>query len=271
MQFDWQATAPLILDWAARVGGALLFVLTSWVAANWARRVVRRGLVHADFDPTLTIFLASLTRWGVLAMALLACLGIFGIETTSVAAVMGAAGLAVGLAFQGTLSNVAAGTMLLVFRPFKVGDFVNAGGVTGTVSEIQLFTTVFDTPDNRRIVVPNTLIFGQTIENVTFHDTRRVNVDVGTEYAADLDRTREVLQRCIDAVPGVLPAPTPQVFLKQLGASSIDWQVRVWCATADYWKVHEAVVRAIKKALDDAAIGIPFPQLDVHLHGAVRD
>lgn len=268
MSFEMERLGPMVIEWSVRLGGAILFVLLSWIVANWTRRAVRRGLERADFDATLTLFVASASRWAVLAMALLACLGIFGIQTTSFAAVMGAAGLAIGLAFQGTLSNVAAGVMLLVFRPFKVGDLVNAGGVTGTISEIQLFTTVFDTPDNRRIIVPNSLIFGQTIENVTHHDTRRVNVDVGTAYAADLDRTRATLEAAVRTVPGVLQDPAPQVFLKQLGASSIDWQVRVWCATVDYWSVHETLVRAVKMALDDAGISIPFPQMDVHLQKA---
>lgn len=269
MEFDLATYTPLLIDYGTKVVGAIVFLFGAWIVAGWCRRIVRRALERAHFDSTLTIFFASATRWAVLLMAVLACLGIFGIPTTSFAAAIGAAGLAIGLAFQGSLSNVASGVMLLIFRPFAVGDFVNAGGVTGSVTEVGLFTTTFDTPDNRRIIVPNSLIFGQTIENVTFHEKRRVNVDVGTEYSADLDRVREVLEKAIPGIPGVLEEPAPQVFLSALGASSIDWQVRVWCSTAEYWTVHQATVRATKKALDEAGIGIPFPQMDVHLDGGL--
>jgi len=267
MEFDLASFTPLIVQYATKLAGAVVFLLLAWIAAGWSRRIVRRALERASFDSTLTLFFANVARWLVLLLALLACLGIFGIQTTSFAAVIGAAGLAIGLAFQGALSNVAAGVMLLIFRPFSVGDVVNAGGVIGKVTEIQLFTTTFDTPDNRRIIVPNALIFGQTIENVTHHDQRRVNVDVGTDYSADLDHVRQVLEAAIPGIPGVLEEPAPQVFLSALGGSSIDWQVRVWCNTGDYWDVHQATVRGVKRALDEAAIGIPFPQMDVHLDG----
>lgn len=269
MEFNFETYTPLLIEYGTRVAGAIAFLLGAWIAAGWCRRIVRRALERARFDSTLTLFFASAVRWLVLLMAVLACLGLFGIPTTSFAAAIGAAGLAIGLAFQGSLSNVASGVMLLVFRPFAVGDFVNAGGVTGSVTEIQLFTTTFDTPDNRRIIVPNSLIFGQTIENVTYHDKRRVNVDVGTDYSADLDRVREVLEAAIPAIPGALEDPAPQVFLSALGGSSIDWQVRVWCSADEYWDVHQATVRAVKRALDEAGISIPFPQMDVHLDGAL--
>jgi small conductance mechanosensitive channel len=269
MEFDLAALTPQLVDYATRLGGALIFLVGAWSVAGWSRRAVQGGLTKADFDPTLTLFFGSVVRWAILVMAFLACLGMFGIQTTSFAAVIGAAGLAIGLAFQGALSNVASGMMLLIFRPFTIGDVVAAGGVTGTVAEIQLFTTTFDTADNRRIIVPNALIFGDTIENVTHHDTRRVSVDVGTDYGADLDHVRTVLEATLPGIPGVLADPAPQVFLSALGASSIDWQVRVWCATGDFWGVHQATVRATKQALDGAGVGIPFPQMDVHLDGGL--
>jgi small conductance mechanosensitive channel len=202
-------------------------------------------------------------------MALLAALGMFGIRTTSFAAVIGAASLAIGLAFQGTLSNIASGVMLLIFRPFTVDDVINAAGITGKVIEIGLFTTAFDTLDNRRIFVPNALIFGGTIENVTFHEKRRVDVSVGTDYGADLDEVRAVLDAAVATVQGILDDPEPQVYLVELGGSSIDWSVRVWCVTDDYWEVRERTTRAVKIALDTASIGIPFPQMDVHLDGGL--
>jgi len=217
------------------------------------------------FDPTLTRFFANMARYAILVGVGLGCMGVFGIETTSFAAIIGAAGLAVGLAFQGTLSSFSAGIMLLVFRPFKVGDVVAAGGVTGVVEEIELFTTEFKTPDNRKVIVPNSAIFGSTIENITHHPTRRVDISVGCEYSAEIDKCRDVLESMTKTLPKVLPEPAPQVFLKELGSSSVDWQVRVWCKTEDYWDVWQATTRATKMALDAAGIGIPFPQMDVHL------
>jgi small conductance mechanosensitive channel len=160
--------------------------------------------------------------------------------------------------------------MLLIFRPFRVGDVVSVAGITGKVVEIDLFTTQFDTPDNRRLVVPNGAIFGSTIENVTFHPTRRVDVDVGTDYGADLRATRTVLEEVATATEGVLEEPAPQVYLKSLGASSIDWAVRVWTETSEYWAVRERITQRVKEALDAAEIGIPFPQMDIHVDGVAN-
>ena len=270
MQIDGLSdTGTMALDYLMLYGprliGALLFLAAAWVAASWARRITRRALERASFDRTLTLFFASAARWAVLIMAALASLGLFGIQTTSFAAVLASAGLAIGLAFQGSLAHVASGVMLLLFRPFGVGDTVNAGGVTGEVAEIELFTTNIDTADNRRIVVPNSLIFGGTIENMTYHPTRRVTVAVGTDYGADLQATRAALERAARGVAGALTDPAPEVVLVGLGASSIDWQVRVWAPTPDYFHVQERTTEAIKRALDEAGIAIPFPQMDVHL------
>ncbi len=261
--FDVSALVPLALN---LLGALLLLALTVW-AARWARRVTSRGMERGDMDPTLTRFASNMARYGVLVLGGLAVLSVFGISVASFAAILAAAGFAIGLALQGTLGNFSAGAMLLIFRPFKVGDVVSVAGVTGKVVEIDLFTTQFDTPDNRRIVVPNGSIFGSTIENITFHPTRRVDVDVGTDYDADLARTRAVLEEVARAIEGVLPEPEPQVYLKQLGGSSIDWAVRVWTLTPDFWAVREHLTQRIKDALDDAEIGIPFPQMDVHLDG----
>jgi small conductance mechanosensitive channel len=242
----------------------LVLLFIAWIIAGWSRRALQSTLEKRSFDLTLTRFFSNLLRYGILIVAAVGCLGVFGIETTSFAAVIAAAGLAIGLAFQGTLSNFAAGVMLLVFRPFKVGDFVAVAGIMGTVEEIDLFTSNLTTVDNRLLVVPNSSIFGAVIENFNHHDTRRVDVPVGVDYGADVDRTREVLEGMVDAIPGVLKEPEPQVFLAELGASSVDWQVRVWCKTDDFWDVHQATVRAAKAALDQAGLGIPFPQVDVH-------
>lgn len=244
---------------------ALAMLFIAYLIAGWARRVTTGTLTKAKFDLTLTKFLSNLVRWAILILAIVAILGMFGFQTASFAAVIGGSALAIGLAFQGSLSNMAAGVMLLVFRPYKVGDFINAGGVAGTVNEIELFTTTLDTPDNRRIIVPNSSIFGATIENVTHHPTRRVDVNVGVSYGADIDTTREVLMKAASSIEGRLTEKEPVVYLTGLGASSVDWVIRIWANTGDFWPVKERLTRAAKYALDEADISIPFPQMDVHL------
>ncbi|MEE2705911.1 MAG: mechanosensitive ion channel domain-containing protein [Planctomycetota bacterium] len=252
-------------DFLMKVMGVIVLLFVAWVAAGWLGRLARKAMLKARLDETLTKFFSKFIRWAVLILALLACLGVFGVETTSFAAVIGAAGLAIGLAFQGTLGNFAAGIMLLMFRPFKVGDIVNVAGQTGKVDEIELFTTTIDTPDNRRIIIPNGSVFGSVIENISHHSTRRVDVAVGSDYSADLDATRDILTRVATNLSGRLDDPEPAVVLLELGGSSIDWSVRVWCNSADFWGVKQALTRDVKNALDQAGIGIPFPQMDVHM------
>ena len=260
-----EALVQLVMTWGLRVVGVLVAIFLAFIIGGSVRRAMLRSFEKSGFDATLGRFFSNMARYAILVATALGCLGVFGIETASFAAVIAAGGLAIGLAFQGTLSNFAAGVMLLVFRPFKVGDVINAAGVLGAVKEIELFTVELTTPDNRRLIVPNSVIFGGTIENITHFPERRVDIAVGTSYDEDLNRTRQVLEECIAKVPGGLQEPTPQVFLGELGASSIDWQLRLWCKTEDFWDVRQALVLACKAALDDAKIGIPYPQMDVHL------
>ncbi|MCA9268862.1 MAG: mechanosensitive ion channel [Planctomycetales bacterium] len=255
----------LLMQYGANVVGAIVLMLVAWIAAGWTSRFLGAAMRRARIDETLTRFMEKLARWGVLLLAVLACLSIFGVETTSFAAVIGAAGLAVGLAFQGTLSNFAAGVMLLIFRPFAVGHAVNVAGLVGKVDSIDIFTTAIDTFDNRRIIVPNSSIFGATIENISFHPRRRVDVEVGTAYEADIDRTRHVLESAVAAVDNALQDPPPEVVLNGLGASSVDWRVSVWAKADDFLAIKQATIRAVKMSLDQADIGIPYPQRDVHL------
>lgn len=245
--------------------GALVALAATWILAGWTRRLIRNSLKKAEFDLTLTRFFSNLAYYAVLIFGILSALTLFGISIASFAAVLAAAGFAVGLALQGSLSNFAAGVMLLIFRPFKVEDMVEVGGTRGKVHEIQLFTTILDTPDNRRVTVPNGSVFGNTIENETFHDTRRVDVGVGTDYPADLSETRQVLLRAADGVDGRLHDQDPVAYLDSLGDSCINWSVRVWANTEDYWAVKDRLTQAVKEALDDAGIGIPYPQMDVHV------
>jgi small conductance mechanosensitive channel len=260
--------APLI-EYGPKVLGVLLALFFAWIIANWTERGVRAGLEKRDFDATLTRFFAKLGRYLILIGAVLGCLGVFGIQTAGFAALLAAAGFAVGMAFQGTLGNFAAGIMLLAFRPFKVGDFVEVNGEKGTCEHIDLFTCEFRTLDNKKLIIPNGAVFGSTITNYTGYDIRRVDIDVGAEYSADVDATRTALAKAAANIPGMIKDPAPQVFLKGLGGSSVDWQVRIWCKTEDFWDVWQATVRACKASLDEAGIGIPFPQQDVHLDEAV--
>ncbi len=264
---DW-ASAWSDLGWP--IFKALILIFAMFIIAGWARRFVR-GVCHkANIDETLSKFFGNMLRWAVLLLGGIALLKTFGIDTTSFAAVVAAMGFALGMALSGTLGNFASGVMLLVFRPFKVGDVVSAGGITGKVDEVGMFSTTFDTPDNRRIIVPNGEIYGSTIENISHHATRRVDVAVGTDYSADLDKTREVLTAAGTAVAGRLTDQDATVFLAELGGSSIDWSVRVWAIADDYWEVRQQLTRDIKVALDAAGIGIPYPQRDIHIPAGIE-
>lgn len=251
------------------IGIGIVIVIVSLFIAGRVRSIVAKTMRKARVDETLGSFFSQLAKWAIIGIGLVSAIGYMGVPTASFAAVIGGASLAIGLAFQGSLGNLAAGVMLLVFRPFKIGDVVQVDGITAKVTQIDLFTTMLDTFDNRRIIMPNGNIFGNEIENITFHDTRRVDVKVGTEYPADLDTVRDVLMGAAKKIEGVLPDPAPVVYLSELGGSSIDWAVRVWSNTGDYWAVKEKLTRQIKYDLDAAEIGIPFPQMDVHIDGKV--
>jgi small conductance mechanosensitive channel len=248
---------------------ALVLIFAVLFVAGASKKMMVKACNKANVEITLGRFLGNMLRYLVLFAGGIAILGTLGVETTSFAAVLAAAGFAIGMAMSGMLGNVAAGVMLLFFRPFKVDDVVSAGGTTGKVVEIGLFTTAFDTPDNRRIIVPNGSIFGGTIENVSHHETRRVAVAVGTDYGADIDKAREVMMAAAKACENVLQDPEPGVVLTGLGGSSIDWSVRVWVNAENYWGVMDQLTRDVKYALDEAGIGIPFPQMDVHIDGKV--
>ena len=263
---NMQKVWDLVVEYAPKLVGALVFIIVAYLLSGWIGRLVARALGRAKVEKTLSDFFGSLTRWAIFVMAAIACVtSVLGVRMTSFAAVIGASALAIGLALQGSLSSLAAGVMLLIFRPFKAGDVVSVGGHLGKIDSVDLFNTQIDTLDNRRIIVPNASVFGSTIENVTFHPTRRVDIAVGVEYSADIDETRQALTQAAGVVPGRLDDPPPQVILLNLGNSSVDWQVRVWTNTEDYWVVWDAATKAVKEALGEAGIGIPFPQMDVHL------
>ncbi|OAB60540.1 hypothetical protein AY599_23375 [Leptolyngbya valderiana BDU 20041] len=258
----WTVLQPIVV--------AIVLIIIVLLVAKWAKSLTVKAITKARVEITLAKFFGNLVKWAIMVMGAVTILQTFGVEATSFAAVLAALGFAIGLAMSGTLGNVAAGVMLLVFRPYRVGDVINVNGVTAKVDEIELFTTTFDTPDKRRIIMPNSSIFGSTIENISHHATRRVDVAVGTAYDADIDQARATLMEAARNVEGRLPDEEPVVYLGGLGDSSIDWSVRVWVNAADFWAVKERLTRDVKYALDKANIGIPFPQRDIHVPGAIK-
>jgi small conductance mechanosensitive channel len=263
-----ETLVPLITAYGLRVLGVIAAIWISFIVAGWLQHRVTDTLRARKFDETLSIFFGNILRSLILVAAVLACLSIFGIETTSFAAIIGAAGLAIGLAFQGTLSNFAAGVMLLVFRPFKVGDYVVAAGKEGTVAEIGLFVIAMDTPDNRRIILSNSAVAGGVIENFTAHPLRRVDVDVNIAGGEDIDASRKVLEAAGLAVPG-RDERNPEVFLKGFGGGGIQWQVRVWAPATAYADIWQATVRSIGYELARSRISTPTAAMNVSLSGAL--
>ena len=265
---DTDAAMDLVMQYGPKLLGAVLIIVLTFIIAKIIGRIIHRFFEKAEFDETLERFFAKLIYYVVLVIGLTFALSAFGVEVTSLAAVLAAAGFAVGMALSGTLSNFANGVMLLIFRPFDVGDVINAAGVTAKVNAIELFTTTLDTGDNRRIIVPNSSVYGGIIENITHHDERRCDVGVGCDYSADIDKTREVLSKAAESLDEKMlkgDGRGYQIVLGDLGDSSVNWTVRFWCLASDYWPLKEALTRAIKMHLDEAGIGIPFPQMDVHL------
>jgi len=256
----------LITQWGLKVMGAIaLLVVGRWVAGR-VRRVLRALLAKADVDATLIPFVSSLAYWGILAIVGVAVLGMVGIHTASLLAVVGAAGLAIGLAMQGTLSNLAAGVMLLIFRPFNVEEFVDIGGTSGTVKAIGLFSTTMNTSDNIQIIVPNSKVFGGTIKNFSANPTRRLDLVVGISYDDDIGVARDTILSVLAQDDRVMADPEPLVEVGELGDSSVNLLVRPWSRREDYWALKCYLLRALKERLEAAGCSIPYPQQDVHLH-----
>ncbi|CAN5821116.1 small-conductance mechanosensitive channel MscS [soil metagenome] len=247
------------------VGGVVLLVVGIWISKR-VRNLVRNNLGKANVDATLVPFVANLLYSGLMAFVLIAVVGVLGVPIAQFVVVLGAAGLAIGLALQGTLSNFAAGVMLLIFRPFSVGHWVEIGGTAGSVKEISIFSTILHTGDNIRVVVPNSQVYGQTIRNYTANPTRRIDLVIGVGYDDDLQVAKDTMLRVITSDDRVLEDPAPNVQVAELGDSSVDFIVRPWCASPDYWALRWDLLRALKEELDAAGCNIPFPQRDVHLH-----
>lgn len=261
------SAAPRIVEKIGEGVVALGLLLVSYFLAKLVSRYIAGGICRR-VDETLGKFVGRLSFYTVIVASSLGILANFGVPVAGAMAVLTAAGFAIGLAFQGTLSNFASGVLLLVFRPFKVGDMIVAGGAMGKVNEIDLFTTTLDTPDNRRLIIPNSAIAGGTIENMTYHAHRRVDVVIGVSYRAGLEQTRAALTAAVGAVSDLVVEGDNrgyQIMLTQLAASSVEWTVRFWTPKQNVFAARERLIQEIKVQLDRAGIEIPFPQMQVHL------
>jgi small conductance mechanosensitive channel len=266
--FDPETAKAVLMLWGSRVLAALaIFFIGRWVVGrlvHWFKVAADRAAV----DETLVRFMSNLIRMTLLVFVLLTAVGALGVPTTNFLAILGAAGLAIGLALKDSLANFSSGIMLVIFRPFHVGDYVECAGVAGNIEQIGIFNTLLVTPDNRVIIVPNSLVFGGNITNYSARPTRRIDLVIGIGYADAIPAARKLIQGVIDAHERVLRDPAPKILLLELAESSVNIAVRPWVNTSDYWVVRGELLERIKSALEDNGLSIPFPQRDVHLYNA---
>ncbi|TEW45479.1 mechanosensitive ion channel [Psychromonas sp. RZ5] len=262
---DWVGdNQDLIISYSMNI----IFAIATLVIGLMLARVIaggfRKVLTKKQLDSTIVDFISSMVRYVVIAFVVIAALSKIGVETTSFVAIIGAAGLAIGLALQGSLSNFASGVLIIALRPFKAGEYIEAAGTAGVVESVQIFSTTLTTADNKYVVVPNSSILGGNIVNYSRKPTRRIDLMIGVSYSADLAKTKAVLEAVIAANEKVLPTPAPQVAVAELADSSVNLVVRPWVNGGDYWPVRFELMEAIKNGLDEAGIEIPFPQMDIH-------
>jgi small conductance mechanosensitive channel len=258
----------LAWNYGPSVIAALAILVLGWLAAKVVRAILRGAMRKARVDETLTGFCVSVAYVGFMVFVALAALGQLGVQTTSFVAIIGAAGLAIALAFQGTLSNLSAGVMLIIFRPIKPGDFVEAAGTSGIVETIEVFTTTMRTPDNRVIYIPNARIIGDVITNYSVKETRRIDLEIGVGYDDELGLAKTTLERILAEEERILEEPAVTVGVLSLGDSSVNFAVRPWVKASDYWSVRFALLQGIKEEFDKVGISIPYPQTDVHIQQA---
>jgi small conductance mechanosensitive channel len=247
------------------IAAVVIFIVGRWVAKGVAN-VIKRIMLKSKVDETLVSFVRNLSYIALLAFVVIAALNQLGIQTASFIAVLGAAGLAVGLALQGSLGNFAAGVLMIIFKPFKVGDFIEGAGVAGTVEQIEIFTTQLKTPDNKTIIIPNAKLTGDNITNFTIKGTRRVDFVFGIGYGDDIDKARAIIKEIIDQDERVMKEPEPVIVVSELGDSSVNFTVRAWTTVGDYWSFYFDTVENVKKQFDAQGVSIPFPQRDVHIY-----
>jgi small conductance mechanosensitive channel len=248
-----------------KIVGAILILIFGRFFAGVARKMVRRIAIKSNLDDSIVSFLSSLTFFLVIAFAVIAALAKFGMQTASFVAVLGAAGFAVGFALQGSLSNFAAGVMILIFRPFKIGDLIEAAGILGIVQDIHLFNTILATLDNVKIILPNGKIYGDVIKNISGYDTRRLDLEFGIGYSSSIQKAYDVISNIIKEDARILPEPKTQIAVSELADSSVNFVVRPWVKQEDYWDVKFGLNRQVKEAFDSQGIEIPFPQRVVHM------
>jgi small conductance mechanosensitive channel len=268
--FDTEQVVAIVLERGPDLALQLLSAVLIFVVGRWIAKVIigaaRKAFARTDMDVTLERFLCNMIYAVLLAVVIIAAVGQLGIETTSLLAVFGAAGLAIGLALQGSLSNFASGVLIVAFRPYKVGDFIEAAGQSGSVMEVQIFTTVLKSSDNKQVIVPNSQIMNGTITNYSALGTRRVDMVFGCGYGDDIDIAYKVLQSIIDADSRILKDPAPSIALNALADSSVNFNVRPWVNSADYWGVYNDITEQVKRQFDAAGLNIPFPQRDLHIY-----
>lgn len=267
---DTDQLLQIAQELGATFGVNLLAAIVIFVVGRWVAKILHRGVVKglekAGLEAILVKFLGNIAYTLLLVFVVLAAINQVGVQTTSLIAVLGAAGLAVGLALQGSLANFAAGVLIIIFRPYKIGDYIEGGGVAGTIEEVQIFTTILKSPDNKRIIVPNGQMMSGTVVNYSAHDTRRVDLTASVSYDDDSDHVRRVLLDILETDERVLAEPAPVVRMMSHADSSIDWVVRPWVKSSDYWPVYFDLTERIKRRFDEEGISIPFPQRDVHLY-----
>ncbi len=268
---DWinpEQLTKLITTYAPKVIGAILTLIIGFWVVNRLGKVVNNLLQKRKFDETVRPFIVSLVDTGLKIMLLLAVASMFGIDVTSFIAIFTALAFAIGMALQGSLGHFASGVLLLIFKPYKVGDLVTLNGETGVVEAIQIFNTLLRTPDNKRIIVPNGVVTSGIITNISGQETIRVDMSFGIGYGDDIDKARSVIQKVADSCQHILQDPPVDIFVQELADSSVNFAVRPWCKSEHYWDVYFYMHENIKKAFDKEGISIPFPQMDVHLDQA---
>ncbi len=255
----------VITSYGLSVVGAIIIFIVGWIAASWVSSAIRRAAERSErIDTTPGSFFASIAKYGILAFTLIAVLSRFGVETTSFVALLGALGLAIGLALQGTLGHIASGVMLIIFRPFKIGDFVDTAGVSGTVKAIGLFTTELATGDNVQVIVPNGAVWGGTIKNFSGNATRRVDMVMGIGYGSNIDHAIKTMKDIVEGDDRIHKDPAPFFAVSELADSAVNITMRVWVDAGDYWGVKFDLTKSFKEAFDREGIDIPFPQTVVH-------
>ena len=257
-----------VVPWSINIALAIVVFIVGRLVAKVLVKVLERVLRNAKVDSMLIEFIGSIASAGLLLFVIIASLDMLGVNTTSLIAMLGAAGLAVGLALQGSLQNFASGVLLIIFRPFQVGNFIEAGGIAGTVEKITIFNTIMLTSDNREIIIPNGAVYGGTITNFSARDTRRIDMVFGIGYGDDIKKAKDILMNALESDERILKDPAPEVALVELGDSSVNFMVRPWVKRADYGNVKYALNEHIKSAFDENGISFPFPQMDVHMDQA---